>query len=121
MTIPARAIFPFAQGRAQAYERSNSGFNSLEHFADPKIINAYVRTTPCHCSTQAVGLTFLFLISHFQTKKMDGLDSKQRQALLQLRELTDGADDEVSISMLSIVDWDVQVNTTNLFFFYKFF
>jgi len=41
---------------------------------------------------------------------MDGLDSKQRQALLQLRELTDGADDEVSISMLSIVDWDVQVN-----------
>ncbi len=40
---------------------------------------------------------------------MDDLDSKQRQALLQLRELTDGADDEVSISMLSIVDWDVQV------------
>lgn len=45
---------------------------------------------------------------------MDELDSRQQQALLQLRELTNGADDDVSISVLSTVDWDVQVYMSQL-------
>lgn len=44
---------------------------------------------------------------------MDLTDS-QRQALDQLRELTNGANDESSISILQSVDWNVQVNYSAL-------
>ncbi|KAJ3492833.1 hypothetical protein NLJ89_g11154 [Agrocybe chaxingu] len=39
---------------------------------------------------------------------MDDLDNDQRAALQQLREITNGADDDVAIGVLSSVDWDVQ-------------
>ncbi|KAF8954716.1 hypothetical protein BDZ97DRAFT_1927810 [Flammula alnicola] len=39
---------------------------------------------------------------------MDALDDAQRRAVLQLREITNGSDDEVAVSVLSSVDWDVQ-------------
>ncbi|KAF8154634.1 hypothetical protein B0H34DRAFT_676376 [Crassisporium funariophilum] len=39
---------------------------------------------------------------------MDALDSDQRRSLQQLREITNGADDEVAVGVLSSVDWDVQ-------------
>ncbi len=38
------------------------------------------------------------------------LSDSQRQALDQLRELTNGGNDESSISILESVDWNVQVN-----------
>lgn len=37
------------------------------------------------------------------------ITDEQTLALDQLRELTNGADDEVSIAVLSTVDWDVHV------------
>lgn len=40
---------------------------------------------------------------------MDALDDGQRRALSQLRELTEGTDEEVAIGVLSSVEWDVQV------------
>jgi hypothetical protein len=49
--------------------------------------------------------------SRVGTASMDNLTDDQRQALNQLRTLTDGADDEVSVNVLSSVDWDVQVGT----------
>ncbi|KAL0568402.1 UBX domain-containing protein 10 [Marasmius crinis-equi] len=39
---------------------------------------------------------------------MDELTDDQRAALTQFREMTNGGDDEVAISMLQSVDWDVQ-------------
>ncbi|KDR79095.1 hypothetical protein GALMADRAFT_242958 [Galerina marginata CBS 339.88] len=39
---------------------------------------------------------------------MDSLDDEQRRALGQLREITNGADDEVAVSVLDSVGWDVQ-------------
>ncbi|KAF8901136.1 hypothetical protein CPB84DRAFT_1679978 [Gymnopilus junonius] len=39
---------------------------------------------------------------------MDALDDNQRRALSQLREITQGTDEEVAISVLSSVGWDVQ-------------
>lgn len=40
---------------------------------------------------------------------IESLTSVQRQSLDQLRELTNGADDEVSMGVLRTVEWDVQV------------
>jgi len=40
---------------------------------------------------------------------MDYLSTEQQQALAQLREITNGADDDVAIGVLSSVDWDVNV------------
>jgi hypothetical protein len=40
---------------------------------------------------------------------MDSLDDIQRHAVLQLRELVNGADEDVAVSVLSSVEWDVQV------------
>ena len=40
---------------------------------------------------------------------MDALNDDQRYALSQLRELTNGGDDEASINILESVGWDVQV------------
>jgi FAS-associated factor 2 len=40
---------------------------------------------------------------------MDTLSTTQLQALSQLRDLTNGGDDDVAIGVLSSVDWDVQV------------
>lgn len=40
---------------------------------------------------------------------MDSLTPSQLEALNQLRDLTNGGDDDVSIGVLSSVDWDVQV------------
>lgn len=37
------------------------------------------------------------------------LTPRQHQALQQLRDLTNGADDDVAASVLRSVDWDVQV------------
>ncbi len=39
---------------------------------------------------------------------MDGLTSSQLQALNQLRDLTNGGDDDVAIGVLSSVEWDVR-------------
>ncbi|KAF9004662.1 hypothetical protein BDQ17DRAFT_1241175 [Cyathus striatus] len=39
---------------------------------------------------------------------MDDLTSQQQAALTQLRELTNGGDDDVAVSVLRSVDWDVQ-------------
>ncbi|KIM43637.1 hypothetical protein M413DRAFT_68581 [Hebeloma cylindrosporum] len=39
---------------------------------------------------------------------MDSLDDIQRHAVLQLRELINGADEDVAVSVLSSVEWDVQ-------------
>ncbi|KAF9561731.1 hypothetical protein CPC08DRAFT_688673 [Agrocybe pediades] len=51
---------------------------------------------------------------------MDGLNDSQRRAIFQLREIINGADEEVAVSVLESVDWDVQRaaelvfgNTTN--------
>ena len=40
---------------------------------------------------------------------MDDLSIEQRRALQQLREITDGDDNDFAIGVLSSVDWDVQV------------
>lgn len=40
---------------------------------------------------------------------MSNLDAHQREALAQLRDLTNGGDDDVAISVLDSVGWDVQV------------
>jgi FAS-associated factor 2 len=40
---------------------------------------------------------------------MSLLDANQRHALAQLQDLTNGGDDEVAISVLDSVGWDVQV------------
>jgi len=40
---------------------------------------------------------------------MDDLSIEQRRALQQLREITNGDDDDFAIGVLSSVDWDVQV------------
>jgi hypothetical protein len=40
---------------------------------------------------------------------MDYLSTEQQQALAQLREIINGADDDVAIGVLSSVDWDVHV------------
>ena len=40
---------------------------------------------------------------------MAGLNEDQRHALSQLRELTNGGDDEAAINVLESVGWDVQV------------
>jgi len=40
---------------------------------------------------------------------MDSLDDIQRNAVLQLRELINGADEDVAVGVLSSVEWDVQV------------
>lgn len=40
---------------------------------------------------------------------MDYLSTEQQQALAQLREIINGADDDVAIGVLSSVDWDVPV------------
>jgi hypothetical protein len=40
---------------------------------------------------------------------MSHLDARQSQALAQLRDLTNGGDDDVAISVLDSVGWDVQV------------
>jgi FAS-associated factor 2 len=46
---------------------------------------------------------------------MDSLDDIQRHAVLQLRELINGADEDVAVGVLSSVEWDVQVClSTNL-------
>ena len=45
---------------------------------------------------------------------MDYLSTEQQQALAQLREIINGADDDVAIGVLSSVDWDVPVRS---FFF----
>jgi len=44
---------------------------------------------------------------------MDGLSNDRRAALSKLRELTNGADDDVAVSVLSSVNWDVQVCTSS--------
>jgi hypothetical protein len=43
------------------------------------------------------------------TPTIENLTVHQQRALNQLRVLTDGADDDVAISVLDNVDWDVQV------------
>ena len=45
---------------------------------------------------------------------MDSLDADQRRALSQLREITEGTDEEVAMSVLSSVGWDVQVRRWRL-------
>lgn len=40
---------------------------------------------------------------------MDGLDDTQRRAVSQLREIIGDADEDVAVSVLNSVDWDVQV------------
>ena len=40
---------------------------------------------------------------------MDSLNDDQRYAVSQLRELTNGGDDDAAISILNSVGWDVQV------------
>ena len=40
---------------------------------------------------------------------MDGLTVTQRDAVIQLRDLTNGGDDEVNIGILSSVDWNMEV------------
>ena len=50
--------------------------------------------------------------------RMDNLTSEQSDALAQLRAITNGADDEVTVSVLQSVDWDLQVR---LFFFFLVF
>ena len=40
---------------------------------------------------------------------MDGLNDDQRYALSQLRELTNGGDDDAAINILESVGWNVQV------------
>ncbi len=40
---------------------------------------------------------------------MDGLNDDERYALSQLRELTNGGDDEAAINILESVGWNVQV------------
>lgn len=42
---------------------------------------------------------------------MAHLTASQNQALAQLRDLTNGGDDDVAVSVLSSVEWDVQVST----------
>lgn len=49
---------------------------------------------------------------------MDYLSTEQQQALSQLREIINGADDDVAIGVLSSVDWDVPVRC--FFFFFQF-
>jgi FAS-associated factor 2 len=44
---------------------------------------------------------------------MSNLTDSQRRALDQLRELTNGASDDVSIDVLQSVDWNVEVNSKN--------
>jgi len=39
---------------------------------------------------------------------MDRLNDAQRRAVFQLREIINGADEEVAVSVLETVDWDVQ-------------
>lgn len=41
---------------------------------------------------------------------MSNLNDTQRRALDQLRELTNGGSDEISISVLQSVDWNVEVS-----------
>lgn len=43
---------------------------------------------------------------------MSRLSAKQVEAVAQLREIIDGADEDVAISVLNSVDWDVQVRFT---------
>lgn len=45
---------------------------------------------------------------------MDGLNDDQRYALSQLRELTNGGDDEAAVHILESVSWDVQVGRKTL-------
>lgn len=45
----------------------------------------------------------------------DQLTDSQLQALNQLRDLTNGADDQVAIGVLESVDWDVEVHSILLF------
>jgi UBA-like domain len=40
---------------------------------------------------------------------MDGLTPDQVAAVAQLRELTNGSDEEVAVNVLRSVDWDVEV------------
>jgi hypothetical protein len=40
---------------------------------------------------------------------MDSLNDDQRYAVSQLRELTNGGDDDAAINILNSVGWDVQV------------
>lgn len=53
-----------------------------------------------------IASTFFFKIT---LDLMSQLDAHQRQALAQLQDLTNGGDDEVAISVLDSVGWDVQV------------
>lgn len=43
---------------------------------------------------------------------MSHLDAGQRRTLAQLQDLTNGSDDDVAISVLDSVGWDVQVRHT---------
>ena len=45
---------------------------------------------------------------------MDELTDEQRVALSQFKDMTNGGDDDVAISMLQSVDWDVQVCPASL-------
>jgi FAS-associated factor 2 len=45
---------------------------------------------------------------------MSYLDARQRHALAQLQDLTNGGDDDVAISVLDSVGWDVQVRQSKL-------
>jgi len=40
---------------------------------------------------------------------MENLTLNQRRALAQLQDLTNGGDDDVAVSVLGSVQWDVQV------------
>ena len=44
-----------------------------------------------------------------QYTSMDGLDDDQRRAVQLLQEISNTTDDDVAVSVLSSVDWDIQV------------
>jgi hypothetical protein len=46
---------------------------------------------------------------HVCPLRMENLTLNQRRALAQLQDLTNGGDDDVAVSVLGSVQWDVQV------------
>jgi len=46
---------------------------------------------------------------------MNNLSDSQRRAVDQLRELTNGGSDEVSIDVLESFDWDVEVGSRHIY------
>jgi hypothetical protein len=56
----------------------------------------------CDCHNRSSSSTF--------NLKMDHLTEEQKVALEQLQSITNSSDDDVTVSVLQSVDWDVQVN-----------